>query len=333
MPPPSSLPPLPLAMATTYPRFAQLWHALTTATAAHPTNTSTVKEEPIATSHGTAEAHGRYCTTALLARALEAALADPSSVLPPSTRHMLAEAWVQDDMAQLSLASETPESSLPILGIPLNAPTPIVMDKSTQNQLYADCQQRLDRITNSIHTLTQDCEPAKGKVTLRDFPAAGSLFDAVRTLINTTNQQAQEITRAQLGLVTEYWECLEILVQLLADLWDVATHHMFGPEVDKIEAFAHYFRTIVENIYLKIRITHLESVVHWYQPGMVQALTSLRATLDHQKQSLLDQLTHVGEQLLKYQRAGPEYEQLALAYSQITENIRLVQDDIQRILA
>ncbi|KAJ1973207.1 hypothetical protein H4R35_004233, partial [Dimargaris xerosporica] len=184
-----------------------------------------------------------------------------------------------------------------------------------------------------IHQLTQGCEPVQ---------ATPTLLDAVRALIDTTTQQAQEITRAQLDLVAEYWECLEvqsiaspriILVQLLAELWNVATHHMLGSEVDKIEAFTHYFLSIVENIYLKIKITHLESVVHWYQPGMVQALTTLRETLDHQEQTLLGQLTHVGEQLLKYQRAGPEYEQLALAYSQITENIRLVQDDIQRIVA
>ncbi|KAJ1950272.1 hypothetical protein IWQ62_006595, partial [Dispira parvispora] len=69
----------------------------------------------------------------------------------------------------------------------------------------------------------------------------------------------------------------------------------------------------------------------WYNPATSSALENLRNYFDGKEADLLAQLREVGEQLVKYQNVGPEYEKLAEAFRETMQATELVQSDIERI--
>ncbi|KAJ1907431.1 hypothetical protein IWQ60_011866, partial [Tieghemiomyces parasiticus] len=209
--------------------------------------------------------------------------------------------------------------------LPITSAADLTIDSAARRLIYERCAERLEAMLQTLErnfgaTSTQRAE-------------APTLGESIESKLVAYRRDRKRLQEARCALLDEHFEYFEVLREVLTELWTAATRYILNHEVAKVEAFTGYFHCVIENMYLKLRITHLDTRLRWLTPNVEEALAQLRRGFDNEEAQLAARLTEVGEHLLKYQRAGPEYEALAAAFREIVQATQQVQDDIQRIQA
>ncbi|KAJ1644971.1 hypothetical protein IWQ61_010362 [Dispira simplex] len=203
-------------------------------------------------------------------------------------------------------------------GLKLSEPADPPLSDEAKKRILIHVDQVLKRRLGELTRLTFTTSPE-------------GLKESADQLIHDIASERTRLNNLQKDMVDDFFEYLQLVMELLEFLWQAVTKHLLDHEIRKIDAFTGYFHSIIENIALKLKITYYGYLLEWYNPATSSALENLRNYFDGKEAHLLAQLREVGEQLVKYQSVGPEYEKLAEAFRETMRATELVQSDIQRI--
>ncbi|RKP34259.1 hypothetical protein BJ085DRAFT_31962 [Dimargaris cristalligena] len=307
-------PPLPLAVVTRFPHFAKLWSEVQTILLPPSEAPNPLEAELLTNRTKCLEVRLAYETICQTVEQKVAQGSLPGTILTIVNRE---RAYCH------RILSESDCSQLPF-GLESATPESLVLPLNTRPVIFEECEKQLNVILETV----ERCIPGSSRAAV---PDDSTFQDTVELLIQQNRHDQQRLQNAQKQLLDDYAECFEIAQAVLSELWTASVDFLFHHESGVADAFTQYFDCIIENMCLKLKIMRYEGLILWYSPDTMSALGTLRHCLDEREKALLGKLSDVGEHLLKYQHAGPEYEKLAEAYRQIMESTRQVQEDIRRI--
>ncbi|KAJ3415756.1 hypothetical protein HDV05_004220 [Chytridiales sp. JEL 0842] len=122
----------------------------------------------------------------------------------------------------------------------------------------------------------------------------------------------------------------EKCMALVFDLEKLLLHRTFEDSQSRL-LFLNYFGTIIGNIYRKLQCMELELRLSLFTGPPGQQLREERETMLAQKEQAEINLGKVEHALRNYQNAGYEFERLASNYTRLIQDIRIVEDDIERM--
>ncbi|KAJ3285573.1 HAUS augmin-like complex subunit 4 [Borealophlyctis nickersoniae] len=173
------------------------------------------------------------------------------------------------------------------------------------------------------------------------YGASGALeLDAAKsrslpTLITTRKHHLaelkKEISDTREKVLKEFAEFIEIYFTLLKDFETLLITYICTRIPESRAVMAEYFKSIVENIHLKLRCLKLTLLLHTYAGPHSPALHSTRQELERMHATLTKRIRAADIELGKYNGAGKEFEEIVEVYGRLVRDLEVVEEDIGRI--
>ncbi|GBC05126.1 hypothetical protein RclHR1_06050004 [Rhizophagus clarus] len=124
---------------------------------------------------------------------------------------------------------------------------------------------------------------------------------------------------------------LNVMKGILAKLWNLTEEFKFRHEFEKNTNFNDYFSGLVNSILLKLNVLRLQALTSIYDKKIVESLNVIKKNLIEEENEKSTILKRLDNELMAYQIAGDEFEQIVQDYLNIIKEIETTKDDIRRI--
>jgi len=126
-------------------------------------------------------------------------------------------------------------------------------------------------------------------------------------------------------------DIVKFFCETLETLYKILIHHKCQKYTELNAAFNNYYSAIIENIFLKLNVLKVEIMESLYTEETISALINIRETFILKKEEVENQLNILNNRLIEYEYAGEEFNELATDYSNIINEIRIMNNDIEKM--
>ncbi|KAG4104606.1 hypothetical protein H8356DRAFT_1636970 [Neocallimastix lanati (nom. inval.)] len=149
--------------------------------------------------------------------------------------------------------------------------------------------------------------------------------------LKNINEQLMKIDNNNFILVNLFHDFIKFYCEALGTLYKILIHHKCQKYTELNAAFNNYYSAIIENIFLKLNVLKVEIMESLYTEETISALINIRETFLMKKEEVENQLNILNERLMEYEYAGEEFNELATNYSNIINEIRIMNNDIEKM--
>jgi len=144
-------------------------------------------------------------------------------------------------------------------------------------------------------------------------------------------EQLTKIDNNNFILINLFHDFIKFYCETLETLYKILIYHKCQKYTELNAAFNNYYSAIIENIFLKLNVLKIEIMRSLYTEETISALINIRETFLMKKEEVENQLNIINDRLMEYEYAGEEFNELATNYSNIINEIRIMNNDIERM--
>ncbi|ORX60128.1 hypothetical protein BCR36DRAFT_394549 [Piromyces finnis] len=149
--------------------------------------------------------------------------------------------------------------------------------------------------------------------------------------LENIEEQLKKIDNNNFILINLFHDFIKFYCETLETLYKILIYHKCQKYTELNAAFNNYYSAIIENIFLKLNVLKIEIMESLYTEETISALINIRETFLMKKEEVENQLNIINERLMEYEYAGEEFNELATNYSNIINEIRVLNNDIERM--
>ncbi|KAJ1960574.1 hypothetical protein IWQ62_004180, partial [Dispira parvispora] len=228
---------LPIAVLTHYPAFSRLWTELQTALRLDTVPDVPLQEEFKATKARWLQASMVFNTVNDLANETE------RYTDVDHTTQQLFETVRKRIITHVAhrhrLPGQEGSKDQQPFGLELPEPTDLLLSHEAKEHILIHVDQVLEHRLDELTRLTFATGPE-------------GLKASVDQLVHDVANERIRLNNLQKDMIDDFFEYLQLVMELLELLWQAVTKHLLDHEIRKIDAFTGYFHSIIENIALKL---------------------------------------------------------------------------------
>ncbi|KAI8338059.1 HAUS augmin-like complex subunit 4-domain-containing protein [Chlamydoabsidia padenii] len=160
---------------------------------------------------------------------------------------------------------------------------------------------------------------------------ADLLVSSVQHLCAKIQNSKIDLTSKKIILSNEITAYVKVILELLDVIWLIIREFKCGFEKEKNEALDAYLDAMVDALFMRIRSFHISVLMATYDKHLVASLESLRIMLNERLDLATKKVTESSDLLQQYQHLGPLFEKLRKTYGDVLRQIKIMEDDIQRM--
>ncbi|SAL99646.1 hypothetical protein [Absidia glauca] len=213
----------------------------------------------------------------------------------------------------------------------LTDPKVILTETEDKEAITSILDEAIQTKYDKVGLLISQYHPGLGQVIPIQQDTAHLLVSSVQQLSTKIQNSKFDLTSKKLMLSNEMILYVKVILELLDIIWLIIQEFKYKSEKEKNQTFDNYLGSMVDSLLLRIRSLHVTIMTATYDEGLVASLTSLRNMLNQRLDLATKEMAEQKKLLDNYQHMGPLFEKLRKAYGDVLEQIKAIEDDIQRM--